>query len=243
MKSVLVGILTYNHEKYIAECIESAFNQTYPCTVYVTDDASNDNTKGIIARYSSVHSTLHTENSGNLLRAYNDIISFSKPYDYLFFISGDDVLLNDSIEILVKHAEESSADWVYGGLNLIDADGVQIDTWTYDGFPESVPNAIAYMWKKKGLGTTTSALFSTKFLKDKPITCFPNTTFSPDASMAIDWYASWPKICRVRHQVMKFRIHNGQHSSYLGHEREQMEKDLTEKMLSVFGYSNIIACS
>ena len=246
MKSVLIGILTYNHEKYVAECLQSALGQSYKCDVFVTDDASTDKTVEIIRRYlkdsPNMSYELHSENSGDERRGFHEIIKRAEDYDYVYFFSGDDILYDNSISILVDHAEKTSADWVYGGLDIIDPDGILVDRWTYDGFPESVPDAISYMWIHKSLGTTLGSLFSTKFLKDKKLSRFPNTTFSIDASTAIDWYTSWPNISRIKQQVVKYRwMHDGSRTAHLEHERSQMQKDLTEKMISVFGYNNIVA--
>lgn len=245
MKSVLIGILTHNHEKYIAECLQSALTQDYKCDVFVTDDASTDRTQDIIHQYHSDFPNLqykfHTDNSGNEMRGCNEIIERSGNYDYLLRFDGDDVLYENSINTFVKHAEANSADWVYGGLDIIDANGTVVNEWTLDGFPETVPSAIAYMWNNKSLGTTLS-FFSSKFLKGKRFSKFPNTTFAMDTSTAIDWYTSWPKIHRINQKLIKYRwMNGGSATSRLGDERSQMQKDLTEKMMSVFGYNNIVA--
>jgi len=54
MKTPLVSIITptYNHEKYIGECIESVLSQTFPdWEQIIIDDASTDRTPEIIEQY------------------------------------------------------------------------------------------------------------------------------------------------------------------------------------------------
>lgn len=49
---VSVVIPTYNREKYLLECLESLFNQTYrPLEIIVVDDHSTDNTKKLVAKW------------------------------------------------------------------------------------------------------------------------------------------------------------------------------------------------
>jgi len=243
MKKVIIGIMNYNFEKYINECIQSALSQTYLCDIFVTDDASSDRSREEIMKYQSmVNMMFHLSNSGDELRAIEDMIWFSQNYDYLYILSGDDVLYPDAIETLVKHAEEHNGDWTYGGLDLITPGGNTLGAWTYDGFPESVEEAIAYMWDRKGLCTTLGSLFSTKFIKDKKMSRFPNTNFSLDASTAIDWYTYGPKICRAKKQVLKYRMHRMGRSYTLEPERIKMQQDLMDKLLRVFGQEYINNC-
>lgn len=52
MEKVSVLIPAYNSENFIAECISSAMNQSYPNTeIIIADDGSTDNTFSICAQY------------------------------------------------------------------------------------------------------------------------------------------------------------------------------------------------
>jgi glycosyltransferase involved in cell wall biosynthesis len=244
MKRVLIGITNHNFEKYINECIQSALSQTYLCDIFVTDDASSDRSREEIMKYQSmVNIMFHLSNSGDELRGMEDLIWFSKDYDYLYFLSGDDAIYPNAIGALVDHAEKNNSDWTYGGLDAVTEDSTRIDHWTYDGFPESIKQAVTYMWVRTGLGTTLSSLFSTRFLKGKKMSRFPNVSFSLDASTAIDWYTFNPKICRLKEQVLKYRwqLKSGR-SIKLSNEREQMEKDMRKKLLTVFGEEYLKEC-
>ena len=50
---VSVGILTYNHEKYIAEAIESVLRQkvNFKYEIVIAEDCSTDNTRNIVIEY------------------------------------------------------------------------------------------------------------------------------------------------------------------------------------------------
>jgi len=54
MPLISVIMLTYNHEKYISEAIESILNQSFKdFELIVLDDGSTDNTGNIIKKYLS----------------------------------------------------------------------------------------------------------------------------------------------------------------------------------------------
>lgn len=245
--SVLVGIISYNLERYLPECIESALGQTYPCTIFITDDASTDSSRNIIKKYAMGHENIsynfNEYNSGNCLRACHEITDRARRFNYVRFLCGDDFLTGNSTELLVDYAERFSADWVYGDLDVIDEHGGLLWEAIYDGYPESVPTAIARMWKSKSLETTTTtALFSMRFLEGKEFSKFQNVSFSIDASTAIDFYKSWPRIKRVPEKVAKYRLHPLGETNVFRNDQDRFQIDLVEKMISTFGYENIMAC-
>lgn len=52
MKLISVAIMTYNHENFISDCLDSVLNQTrLPDEIIVCDDCSNDNNWKIIEKY------------------------------------------------------------------------------------------------------------------------------------------------------------------------------------------------
>ena len=244
---VLIGLLSYNREQYKEECIESVLNQSYPCSLFITDDGSTDGSKDIIVRYAKNHSNIfyqfHEENSGNGIRAANEIIDVSKEFDYVCFFSDDDAFIKNSIEISIEHAEKYLADWLYGDLDVVDGVGRLLYKAVYNGYPESVPAAIASMWRTKSLDTTfAGTFFRSKFLLEKRFVRLPNTTYGIDAATAIDWYAAWPTIKRAPYAVHRYRIWKGGETAYANDQKKQFQTDLISKMISVFGYENIMAC-
>ena len=57
---VSVCVITYNHEKYIGECLDSILNQktSFKFNVFVSDDCSQDNTLKILRNYESLNENL-----------------------------------------------------------------------------------------------------------------------------------------------------------------------------------------
>jgi len=96
--SPLVSIITatFNHEKYIAQCLASALAQTYPdLELIVVDDASQDGTPGIIQELAEkdkrIKAVIHTDNwgIGRLGETYNQALDISRG-PLIAILEGDD---------------------------------------------------------------------------------------------------------------------------------------------------------
>ncbi|MDR2610653.1 MAG: bifunctional glycosyltransferase family 2 protein/CDP-glycerol:glycerophosphate glycerophosphotransferase [Clostridiales Family XIII bacterium] len=113
---VSVIIPVYNNEAYLQECLDSVYNQTFDdYEIIIIDDGSTDSTPHIIER--------------NIASAGRNLLSFRQPNtgagaarnrginmasgEYLFFLDADDFIEDQAFEILVKHADESGADFVH----------------------------------------------------------------------------------------------------------------------------------
>jgi glycosyltransferase involved in cell wall biosynthesis len=104
-KRPLISIIspTYNHEKYLAECIESVLSQTYSnWEMIILNDGSTDCTADIAAAYRDSDSRIKLFNQENvgifrLSETYNKGVSLSNG-DYLDILEGDDCWAVDKLE-------------------------------------------------------------------------------------------------------------------------------------------------
>jgi glycosyltransferase involved in cell wall biosynthesis len=118
MPRVSVIMLSYNHEKFIAEAIESVLNQDFDdFELIIVDDFSTDSSKQIIQEYAAHDSRLrvilHEANRG-IAKTANDGIAAAKG-KFLAVIASDDVWMKDKLrkqlavlesnEDLIVHAE------------------------------------------------------------------------------------------------------------------------------------------
>lgn len=111
---ISIGLLTYNHEKYISDVLESLLSQDYECIeLIILDDASTDNTLQTIYRYMKrlknkfvrVADISNQINCGNIPHNCNRMIMEMKG-DFYFEFSGDDILLPDGISKLYKELQK-----------------------------------------------------------------------------------------------------------------------------------------
>jgi glycosyltransferase involved in cell wall biosynthesis len=94
---VTVIVLTYNHERYIQQAIESVQRQTVfgDCRVIVSDDCSTDRTMDIVGSFASSSNIRLRQNLKNLgtMPHYRQLIrDITTPYTAL--LEGDDIWLN-----------------------------------------------------------------------------------------------------------------------------------------------------
>jgi glycosyltransferase involved in cell wall biosynthesis len=117
-ESLLVSVVinVYNGERYLAEAIESVFNQTHrPLELIVVDDGSDDGTAEVAKRYDKAD-YVHQERGG-IGAARNLGVSRTRA-DYLAFLDADDRFVPDKLErqlaVLVADPE---IDMVFGHMS------------------------------------------------------------------------------------------------------------------------------
>lgn len=116
----LVSIITptYNHERYIEQCIKSVLSQNYTNWEHIIiDDGSTDLTPQIVLKYTHdkrIH-YIRQEHMGiwHLGRTYNKALSFAKG-ELLAILEGDDYWPSDKLEKQVPAFEDPEVIFVWG---------------------------------------------------------------------------------------------------------------------------------
>ena len=128
MPSPLVSIIspTYNQQRYVAQCIESALGQTYPHWEQIfVDDGSSDATRDVIARYTDPRIrliALRHRGLGALAESYNEALAVARG-SLVGILEGDDAWPADKLERQVPLFDEPDTVLSWGRGALIDADG------------------------------------------------------------------------------------------------------------------------
>lgn len=114
--SVIIPI--YNVEKYLARCLDSVVNQTYPnLEIILVNDGTPDGSVAIAEAYQEKDKRIkliHQENAG-LSEARNTGIAAATG-DYIAFLDSDDWLELDAYEYLLQLLVAHDADISIGGI-------------------------------------------------------------------------------------------------------------------------------
>lgn len=140
---VSVITLTYNHEKFIANCINSVLKQSFNNFEYIImDDGSTDNTKNIIESLLKKDKRIiyfRQKNIGlkGIGKNYNRALSISKG-KYIAILEGDDCWDVNKLQIQLSKMEMENSVLCYGKAYTIDEEGNVLDWYPKDRlFPNS----------------------------------------------------------------------------------------------------------
>ena len=126
-KLISIIIPVYNHEKFIADTIESVIKQTYQnWEMLVVDDCSTDGSWNIIQEYAKKDSRIkifRNEINKGLIENWKFLIDNSKG-EFVAFLEGDDIFYEKNLEKKIEIFEEYlEVGMVYCNFNTIDETG------------------------------------------------------------------------------------------------------------------------
>jgi hypothetical protein len=119
---VSIVIPTYNRADLLPQAIDSALHQTYGnVEVLVVDDGSIDRTPEVCRRYAGQVKYVRKENGGTG-SALNVGIQKMRG-EWFKWLSSDDYLQPEAVELLLRRAHETNAKIVYSSYMLVDERG------------------------------------------------------------------------------------------------------------------------
>nr|WP_318539443.1 glycosyltransferase family 2 protein [Terribacillus saccharophilus] len=126
---VSIILPTYNVEKYIEQCLDSIYQQTYTnYELIIVDDASTDRTPNIIAE-------LANEKTKVIINKLNKGPSYSRNLalnaatgDFIAFIDSDDWWATSRLKSMIEYLKDDFTDIVWDNLNFIEEDS--LEPWT-----------------------------------------------------------------------------------------------------------------
>lgn len=130
---VSVCVVTYNQEKYIAECLQSLVDQetAFPFEIIVGDDCSTDKTRNIVDGFAEKYPNLilrnyHSENLGPTRNLFSTYLKARG--DYICHIDGDDLALANKISSQADILDRfEQCVMVVHSVNYIDSNGVNLE--------------------------------------------------------------------------------------------------------------------
>jgi cellulose synthase/poly-beta-1,6-N-acetylglucosamine synthase-like glycosyltransferase len=128
--TVAVCIPTYNQSRYLIESVRSACAQTYPgVEVWVSDDASTDDTPAVLERLAREFPQLRYHRQAvNLNIAANNTWLLSQPQtEYTIRLDSDDIMEPHYVETLVALlAANPRAGYAHSAVRVIDENGAAL---------------------------------------------------------------------------------------------------------------------
>ena len=125
MARVTVIVPSYNHDKFVAEAIQSVLDQTYQdFEIVITDDGSSDQSVSIIKSFTDPRIKLFCfdQNQGACV-AGNKCLSEAKG-EFIAMLSSDDVFAPDKLEKQVRFLDHNpDIGAVFSYAQIIDEDG------------------------------------------------------------------------------------------------------------------------
>lgn len=211
---VTVVAICYNQEKYVEATLNSIKAQTYSnIQLIISDDGSTDKTKEIVRRWIATNfpSAIfldHKVNQG-ITKNYNSTLPYITG-EYVKLIGCDDVLLPDTIEVLMQMFSDLSEEFgvIYSDMYRIDEEGKLIDEV---GIVEKRGHQVysGYVYKEmiqKPFVTAASMIFRRAVL-DK-LKRFNEKVFYEDH----DFYlraSKYFKFYYIPEKLVQYRVHSG----------------------------------
>lgn len=121
---VTVAVPCYNHERYVAECIESIISQTYKnIELIVVDDGSTDRSPEILKNLQKKYGfKLILQSNQGVVKTINNILQHSTHGTYFSLCASDDYWLPTKIEKQIAFMESSRFyPMCYGKSHFVDS--------------------------------------------------------------------------------------------------------------------------
>lgn len=126
---VTIGIPVYKSVDYICRSLESALAQSYPSIEFlIVDDAGDDGSMGVVEAMKRIHPRgkdiyviTHQMNLG-VSASRNQIIDKAQG-KYLYFMDSDDIISENTIELLMQNVRQYDAEIVFGSYEKIEISG------------------------------------------------------------------------------------------------------------------------
>jgi len=229
--SIIIPI--YNTEKYVKQCVDSCLSQTFPgYEIIVVDDGSTDSTPDILKGYGSVIKVI-TKQKGGTASALNEGIKQSKG-EWIKWISADDALLYDSIEVLMKRATglpDSKNCIIYTDYFYINEHGIITGEFIQRNYNDSTQEERNKMLLHWFYGRGSSSLMHRSI--------FDKVGYYDESLTSLVDYEFWIRACLVydirmylvQHKTLLFRMHSEQLAKKFGGISETAIKSKIVKML------------
>ncbi len=227
---VTIGIPVYQAEKYLPQSLESALAQSYSSIEFLlVDDGSTDGSLTIVDGFQKNHSRgaairliSHDYNIG-VSAARNCIIEEASG-TYLYFMDADDVIVENTISLLMDNIQRYEAEIAFGSYEKIGTDGER-EVYQYPELQLLGEDQLASFAYRKYAGIQASAcnyLVKTSLLRDYHHR-FINTDYWEDLVFTFDLVTYVSRAVLLPDITYSYLCHENSLSRY--QQRNQISKE------------------
>lgn len=224
ISKVSILIPVYNRKKYIAECIQSALDQTYcDFEIVIVDNASDDGTweicQALAVRDSRIRVFRNATNIGPVRNWIRCAQEARGEYGKILF--SDDLLEPDCIERMLQPLKNPDVGLVFCAAKIGPSKSESITAYSTNG--KSLlrwRNYLALLLTARAPVSPGAVMLRTKDLIKNLHTDFPTATprpfdrhgAGPDVMISILTASSYPCVATIREPLVFFRAHPGSFS-------------------------------
>ncbi|WFU04477.1 glycosyltransferase family 2 protein (plasmid) [Rhizobium sp. CB3171] len=211
---VSIIISNYNYARFLPRCIDSALEQSYDNTeVIVVDDASTDDTVGVLASYGSRIRTCLKKTNGGHGAAFNTGFAASRG-EVVLFLDADDYLYPNAISEIID-AWEDDAVQVQFRLHMVDEDMQVKDVFPPPELPFDSGDVTPKLLQRGRYQTTVTSGLAFKRSALEVVMPVPETDFRQGADgYLVTVTPLHGKVTSIESCLGAYRIHGANHSVF-----------------------------
>ncbi|MCL6583030.1 MAG: glycosyltransferase [bacterium] len=212
MPRVSVVMASYNHEKYVAEAIQSALDQTYQdIEIIITDDGSTDGTVSQIKKFRDPRISLFCfEKNQGACVAIRTSLEKARG-EYIALLNSDDVFYPDKLEKQVSFLNDhSDIAAVFSHAQIIDEQGndfVDVNHFYYSIFQQA--NRTRFEWLNHFFYHRNCLCHPSVLIRRK---CYETIGYYDERYAQLPDFDFWIRLCMhyeihvLQEKLIKFRI-------------------------------------
>ncbi|PKA43758.1 glycosyl transferase [Rhizobium sullae] len=211
---VSIIIANYNYARFLERCIDSALEQSHDnVEVIVVDDASADDSAGVIAAYGSRIKGLLKERNGGHAAAFNTGFSVSRG-QIVLFLDADDYLYPNAVSEIVEAWDGDTAQAQFR-LHIVDECQRVKDVFPAEEFPFDSGDVTPQLLQKGRYQTTVTSGLAFRRSALEAVMPIPETDFRQGADGYLVTVAPLHgTVTSIDSCLGAYRMHGANHSVF-----------------------------